>query len=115
MTYKRIADRRAAHSRFGTILARTRVVLFGAICLLAPAAAAQGDFADQKDRLVAAIEAAGCVVHDGNEAAILRAARLTAAQGSVVVSFLMQTGEAEPFGDNLRLRTGACPTVLKNR
>jgi hypothetical protein len=108
MTYPGRPDRNDAHLRPGAILAGARIVLFGAICLLAPAAAAQADFADQKDRLVKAIEAADCIVHDGNEAAILRAARLTPAQGSVVVSFLMQTGEAEPFGDDLRLKTGGC-------
>jgi hypothetical protein len=108
MTYPGRPDRSDARFQPGAILAGMRLVLFGAICLLAPAAAAQADFADQKDRLVTAIEAAGCIVHDGNEAAILRAARLTPAQGSVVVSFLMQTGEAEPFGDDLRLKTGGC-------
>jgi hypothetical protein len=104
----RIFGRRAAGPARRTSHVGLRAALCGAIWLLAPAAGAQADFADQKDRLVAAIEAAGCIVHDGNEAAILRAAKLTPVQGSVVVSFLMQTGEAEPFGDDLRLKTGAC-------
>ena len=84
-----------------------RVLVCAAVCAQAPAALAQADFTDQRNWLVAAIEAAGCIVHDGTEAAILRAASLTAAQGSVVVSYLMQTGEVVPFGDGLRLKTVA--------
>lgn len=104
----RVSDQQAAFPGQPMALAALRVLACAALCAAASAAQAQADFAQQKTRLVAAIEAAGCIVNDKNEAAILRASGLTAAQGSVVVSALMQTGEAVPFGDDLRLNTGAC-------
>lgn len=104
----RISDQPAKRLGPRMILVGVRVLASAAVCAAASAAQAQADFTDQRNRLVAAIEAAGCFVNDRNEAAILRAAGLTAAQGSAVVSYLMQTGEAVPFGDDLRLKTGAC-------
>ncbi|MGI1660962.1 hypothetical protein ACRDNQ_01875 [Palleronia sp. KMU-117] len=83
--------------------------LCAGLCLLSSAAVAQTSFEDERERLIAAIEAAGCIVHEGNHEAILREARMTPAQGSLVVTFLMDTGQAEPLGDDLRLTTGNCP------
>lgn len=106
--HARISNQPAIRLGPRMILVGVRLLVCAAVCAAAPAAQAQADFSNQRNRLVAAIEVAGCIVHDGNEAAILRAAGLTAAQGRVVVSYLMQTGEAVPFGDDLRLKTGAC-------
>lgn len=79
-----------------------------AICLAAPAAMAQADLSAQKNRLIAAIEAAGCIVNERNQAAILVEADLTPEQGGIIVNQMMDIGEAEPFGDDLRLKTGDC-------
>ncbi len=85
-----------------------RIMVCAALGLAGSAAMAQTTFADQKDRLVAAIEAAGCIVHEGNHEAILVEADLTPDQGSVIVMQMMEVGEAVPQGDDLRLRTGEC-------
>ena len=87
-------------------------VLSGLLCaaglFVAGAANAQDDYEEQKKRLVAAIEAAGCVVNETNQGQILTQSGLTPDQGSVIVNQLMDEGEAEPAGDNLRLTAGAC-------
>lgn len=70
---------------------------------------ADTDFESQKQRLVAAIEAAGCIVHENNHAAILQAANLTPEQGRAIVTQMMDRGEAEPLDDDLRLKTSGCP------
>lgn len=89
------------------------ICLRGTICagtyFAASAAMAQTSSSDQKERLVAAIEAAGCIVNELNQATILVAADLSPDQGSVIVNQMMDVGEAEPFGDDLRLRTAGCP------
>ena len=70
---------------------------------------ADTDFESQKQRLVAAIEAAGCIVHENNHAAILLAANLTPEQGRAIVTQMMDRGEAVPLDDDLRLKTSGCP------
>lgn len=70
---------------------------------------ADTDFESQKQRLVAAIEAAGCIVHENNHAAILLAANLTPDQGRAIVTQMMDRGEAVPLDDDLRLKTSGCP------
>lgn len=82
--------------------------LCSGLCILSSAATAQTSFEDEKARLIAAIEAAGCVVHEGNHETILREATMTPEQGRLVVTFLMDTGQAEPLDDDLRLTTGNC-------
>jgi len=90
----------------------TLICIRGTICaaILFPAtgAIAQNSFNDQKQRLVTAIEAAGCIVNELNQAAILVEAGLTPEQGSVIVNQMMDVGEAVPFGDDLRLTTAGC-------
>lgn len=102
---------------FGTLIGKTRrdarapvlsAALCCGVCLSSSAAIAQTSFEDQRDRLVAAIEAAGCVVHEGNHESILQEARLTPEEGSLVVTVLMDTGQAEPLGDDPRLTTANC-------
>lgn len=104
------------HGRIGTMLCpsrQSRAGLSGVIlalsCLVGSGAAANTDFIAQKQRLVAAIEAAGCIVHEENHADILIAANLTPEQGRVIVTDMMGRGEAEPLGDDLRLKTSGCP------
>ena len=92
----------------GSVLICLRGPICATIFFAATAAMAQTGFGDQKERLVKAIEAAGCVVNELNQAAILAEAGLTPAQGSVIVSQMMDVGEAVPFGDDLRLRTAGC-------
>lgn len=70
---------------------------------------ADTDFESQKQRLVAAVEAAGCIVHENNHAAILLAANLTPDQGCAIVTQMMDRGEAVPLDDDLRLKTSGCP------
>ena len=69
---------------------------------------ADTDFESQKQRLVAAIEAAGCIVHENNHAAILLAANLTPEQGRAIVTQMMDRGEAVPLDDDLQLKTSGC-------
>ena len=90
------------------VLIYVRGLICAAIFFAATAAMAQTGFGDQKERLVTAIEAAGCVVNELNQAAILVEAGLTPAQGSVIVKQMMDVGEAVPFGDDLRLKTAGC-------
>lgn len=79
------------------------------LSLSAQGVMADTDFESQKQRLVAAIEAAGCIVHENNHAAILIAANLTPDQGRAIVTQMMDRGEAEPLDDDLRLKTSGCP------
>lgn len=93
----------------GSILTCLRGTICVATLCAASAAMAQTSSSDQKERLVAAIEAAGCIVNELNHAAILAAANLSPEQGSVIVNQMMDVGEAEPFGNDLRLKTAGCP------
>lgn len=92
----------------GPVLIGLRGTICATILFAATAATAQTGINTQKVRLVAAIEAAGCIVNERNHAAILVEAGLTPDQGSIIVSQMMSVGEAEPFGDDLRLKTGRC-------
>jgi hypothetical protein len=96
----------------GLISGTVRSGLSGLLCaaglFVSSAANAQDDFEAQKKRLVAAIEAAGCVVNESNQGQILAQSGLTPDQGSVVVNQLMDEGAAEPAGENLRLTAGGC-------
>ncbi len=75
-------------------------------CILATTAHAQETA--QEHRLIAAIEAAGCVVTEANEAAILAAAQLDENVAMAIVKLWMSDGRAIPQDDDLRLVTGAC-------
>ena len=79
-----------------------------ALSLSAQGVMADTDFESQKKRLVAAIEAAGCIVHENNHAAILLAANLTPEQGRAIVTQMMDRGEAVPLDDDLQLKTSGC-------
>lgn len=94
--------------RIGLVCTGLRLSLCAGILFAATAATAQTEYDEQKKRLVAAIEAAGCVVDQSNQALILEVAGLTPDQGGAIVDQLMDDGEAEPAGDNLRLRAGSC-------
>lgn len=96
------------HHRLAGLTGRRGVIL-ALSCLSGPVAAADTYYNAQKQRLVAAIEAAGCIVHEENHADILIAANLTPEQGSIIVADMMGRGEAEPLGDDLRLKTSGCP------
>ncbi|MEX0969669.1 MAG: hypothetical protein WD046_04385 [Paracoccaceae bacterium] len=85
-----------------------RGTICAAILFATNAAMAQTSFSDQKVRLVAAIEAAGCIVNELNQAGILVEVGLTPEQGGVIVKQMMDVGEAVPFGDDLRLNTAEC-------
>lgn len=92
----------------GTVRSGLSALLCAAGLFVSSAAYAQDDFEAQKKRLVAAIEAAGCVVNETNQGQILAQSGLTPDQGSVIVNQLMDEGEAEPAGNNLRLKAGGC-------
>ncbi len=91
-----------------SILICARGSIRAAVLFAATAATAQTSLSDQKERLVAAIEAAGCIVNELNQAAILVEAGLTPEQGGVIVNQMMDISEAVPFGDDLRLNTAGC-------
>lgn len=101
-----------SQSYFGLNAGVVRSCLSGLLCaaglLVASVAHAQDDFEEQKKRLIVAIESAGCVVNESNQAQILTQSGLTQDQGSVIVNYLMDEGEAEPAGDNMRLKVGGC-------
>ncbi len=82
----------------------------GAICLalLAGATTARAQESADFARLIAAIEDAGCVVHDDNEKDVLAASGLTEGQAAAIVLTMMQDGRAIPQNDDLRLMTGKC-------
>lgn len=101
----------------GNLLARRRIQCHEALpfwigatfFLSAQGVMADTDFESQKQRLVVAIEAAGCIVHENNHAAILQVANLTPDQGRAIVTQMMDRGEAVPLDDDLRLKTSGCP------
>ena len=72
------------------------------------ASAASAQAPDRVAILVAAIEDAGCVVHEDNEAEVLESTGMTAAEASAIVKMLMSTGQAVPQDDDLRLVIGKC-------
>ena len=74
--------------------------------LTGTAAAAQNTAREQV--LIDAITAAGCIVTEDNEAAILDAAQMGEAEATTIVMALMTTGRAVPQDDDLRLMTGTC-------
>lgn len=81
------------------------------VCAASPVMAQSG-FGDQKERIVAAIKAAGCIVHAADQVAILVDAGLCLDQGSGIANRMMDVGEAEPFADDLRLETVGGPWAL---
>lgn len=84
-----------------------RIAMIGlAPFLLAAPATAQS--ADRVAAFLRAVEAAGCVVHEANNMAILAELGMSPAEGSRIVSLLMSDGRAVPQGDDLRITTGAC-------
>ena len=82
-----------------------RRILLGALLFASPALA-QSDA--QVQGLIDTITAAGCIVHAGNEAAVLADSGLQEAEAAAIVMLLMNTGRAAPLGDDLQLTTGDC-------
>ncbi|OIQ69445.1 hypothetical protein GALL_489540 [mine drainage metagenome] len=80
-----------------------------ALGLTAPAFAEGGPTNAQVAAMVAAIAAAGCVVNDSNQKAVLAAAKLTPDEGAGVVVRLIDAKILTPEpGDVLRMAGGTC-------
>ncbi|MBI1217685.1 MAG: hypothetical protein GC186_03970 [Rhodobacteraceae bacterium] len=74
-----------------------------------PALAEGGPRPAEIDALIAAMTAAGCMVTDANQAAVLQAAGLTPDVAAGVVQVLEADGRAvQGEGHTLRLKTGSC-------
>lgn len=73
---------------------------FVLICLAAagPALAEGGPKPAEVDAMAKAITAAGCVVDQANQAQVLKAAGLTAAEGAAVIDVLVRDGRAKADG-----------------
>lgn len=80
----------------------------GAVFLLFVAQPLAAQDSPGTETLIAAIEAAGCLVHEGNQASVLAASGLTEDEAGAIVMMMMTDGRAVPDGDNLRLVTGDC-------
>ncbi len=78
-----------------------------AIFVLVAVPALAQSAADQQ-RLIAAIEANGCVITEKNNRAILRAAGMNEAEGREAVFALFGAGKLKPQGDDMKLVTGKC-------
>ncbi|MGB5556800.1 MAG: hypothetical protein WBN04_02195 [Paracoccaceae bacterium] len=80
------------------------------LCVLAaPAMAAGTPPSDRVAKLETAIAAAGCEVNDANQAAVLKSAGMTEAEGMAIVSYLMGVKRAVGVGDDiLKLVAGPC-------
>lgn len=82
-----------------------------ALLVLLPFALAAPATAQSADRVAAfleVVEAAGCVIHEGNNGAILAKLGMTPAEGTQIVTLLMADGRAVPQDDDLRITTGGC-------
>ena len=76
--------------------------------LLAPQVVMADVAEDRVAILVTAIESAGCIVNEANQAAVLAATGMTEEEAGAIVLLLLDTGRAEPIGDDLKLTTGNC-------
>ncbi|GKY87799.1 hypothetical protein [Sinisalibacter aestuarii] len=79
-----------------------------ALLLALAAAPALAQSADRVAEFLRAVEAAGCVVHEANNQAILAQLGMTPAEGTLIVTLLMSDGRAVPQDDDLRITTGTC-------
>jgi hypothetical protein len=79
-----------------------------AACSVLAALPAQAQNAERIAEFLSAVEAAGCVIDETNNQAILQRLSMTEDEGTRIVMVLMSDGRAVPQDDDLRITTGTC-------